>query len=113
MTVALLQVSDFSLSVVLATVVNYAYYILLVFILAWVLIGWFPSYPSNGFLQAIYDLVSRVVDPIMRPIRSVLPPVNLGGFALDLSPIIAILALSIARKLLLLTIAGFVYPIAG
>ncbi|MGI8867223.1 MAG: YggT family protein [Rubrobacteraceae bacterium] len=113
MMVALLQVSGFSLSVVLATVVDYAYYILLVFILAWVLIGWFPSYPSSGFLRGIYDLVGRVVDPIMRPIRSVLPSVNLGGFALDLSPIIAIFALSIARRLLLWTIASFVYPIVG
>lgn len=113
MMVALLQVSGFSLSVVLATVVDYAYYILLVFILAWVLIGWFPSYPSSGFLQGIYDLVGRVVDPIMRPIRSVLPSVNLGGFALDLSPIIAIFAISIARRLLLWTIASFVYPIVG
>jgi YggT family protein len=113
MTVALLQVSGFSLSIVLATVVDYAYYILLVFILSWVLIGWFPSYPSSGFLQGIYDLVGRAVDPIMRPIRSVLPSVNLGGFALDFSPVIAIIALSIARRLLLWTIASFVYPIVG
>jgi uncharacterized protein YggT (Ycf19 family) len=33
--------------------------------------------------------------------------------ALDLSPIVAIFALSIARSLLLLIIAGFVTPVAG
>ena len=51
--------------------------------------------------------------PDNAPIRSVLPPLNLGGMALDLSPIVAIFALSIARRLLLLIIAGFVAPVAG
>jgi YggT family protein len=111
--VALLQRVSFALGALLAAAVNYAYYILLAFILAWVLIGWFPTYPSNGSLQALYDVVGRVVDPIMRPIRSVLPPLNLGGMALDLSPIVAIFALSVARRLLLLIIAGFVAPVAG
>ncbi len=111
--VALLQTSGFSLNILLAAVVNYAYYVLLAFIVAWVLIGWFPTYPSSSFLQAVYDVVGRVVDPIMRPIRSVLPPLNLGGMALDLSPVVAIFALSIARSLLLLIITGFVAPVAG
>ena len=111
--VALLQTVGFGLSALLAGVVNYGYYILLAFIIAWVLIGWFPNYPSNGFLQAIYDVVGRVVDPIMRPIRSVLPTLNLGGMALDLSPIVAIFALSIARRLLLLIIFSFIAPIVG
>ena len=110
---ALLQTFSFSLSALLAAVVNYAYYVLLACVIAWVLISWFPTYPSSSFLQALYDVVGRVVDPIMRPIRSVLPPLNLGGMALDLSPIVAIFALSIARSLLLLIIADFVAPVAG
>ena len=113
MTMALLQNVGFGLGTLLATIVNYAYYILFVFIIAWVLIGWLPNYPSNSFLQAIYNLVARVVDPIMRPIRSVLPTLNLGGMALDLSPLVAIFALSIARRLLLMIIASFVIPITG
>jgi YggT family protein len=110
---ALLQTFGFSLSALLAAVVNYAYYVLLAFVVAWVLISWFPTYPSSSFLQALYDVVGWVVDPIMRPIRSVLPPLNLGGMALDLSPIVAIFALSIVRRLLLLIIASFVAPVAG
>ena len=58
-------------------------------------------------------MVGRVVDPIMRPIRSVLPPLKFGGTALDFSPVVAIFALSIARSLLLLIITGFVAPVAG
>ncbi len=37
--VALLQTFGFGLSALLATVVNYAYYVLLAFIVAWVLIN--------------------------------------------------------------------------
>ena len=42
---ALLQTFGFSLSALLAAVVNYAYYVLLAFVVAWVLISWFPTYP--------------------------------------------------------------------
>jgi YggT family protein len=38
---------------------------------------------------------------------------QLGGFGLDLSPIIAIFGLSIARTLLLIIIANFIRPITG
>jgi hypothetical protein len=34
-------------SVLLVGLVNYAYYIAFGLIIAWVLIGWFPTYPSN------------------------------------------------------------------
>ena len=43
--VALLQTFGFSLNTLLAAVVNYAYYVLLAFVVAWVLISWFPTYP--------------------------------------------------------------------
>jgi YggT family protein len=38
---------------------------------------------------------------------------NLGGFALDLSPIIVIFGLYIARSLLMIVIREFVQPVMG
>jgi YggT family protein len=64
-------------------------------------------------MQAIYDAVKAVTNPILWPIRSRVPMVQLGGFGLDLSPIIAIFGLSIARTLLLLVIANFIQPVTG
>lgn len=110
---ALLQSFGFSISNLLLGVVNYGYYILLGLILAWILIGWFPGYPSNRILQAIYDAVRAIVDPIMLPIRSRIPPLRLGGFALDLSPIIALFALAIASRLLETIINQFLRPVVG
>jgi YggT family protein len=112
-TLALLQVFTYSVSLLLTTLVDYAFYILLGFIIAWILFSWFPGYPSNRFFQVLYDAVRAVVDPIMMPLRSRLPTLNLGGFALDLSPIVAIFGLYIGRSLLHLIIASFVRPVTG
>ena len=113
MTVALLQEFGFSVASLLAGVVNYTYYILFGFIIASILFSWFPGYPSSSFMQAVYDAVRAVTNPILWPIRSRIPMLQLGGFGIDLSPIIAILGLSIARSLLLLVIDNFIAPVTG
>jgi YggT family protein len=114
MTVALLlQTLAYSVASLLSAVVNYTYYILFGFIIASILFSWFPSYPSSGFFQAIYDAVRAVTNPILWPIRSRIPMLRLGGFGIDLSPIIAIFGLSIARSLLLIIIDQFIRPVTG
>jgi YggT family protein len=114
MNVALvLQTFAYSIADLLSAVVNYTYYILFGFIIASILFSWFPSYPSSGFFQAIYDAVRAVTNPILWPIRSRIPMLRLGGFGIDLSPIIAIFGLSIARSLLLIIIDQFIRPVTG
>lgn len=112
---ALAQVPQFGFSVasLLAGVVTYTYYILFGFIIANILFSWFPGYPSSGFMQAVYDAVRAVAMPILGPIRARVPTIQLGGFGLDLSPIIAIIGLSIARSLLLIIIENFIRPVTG
>ena len=109
----LLQTLAYSVANLLSAVVNYTYYILFGFIIASILFSWFPSYPSSGFFQAIYDAVRAVTNPILWPIRSRIPMLRLGGFGIDLSPIIAIFGLSIARSLLLIIIDQFIRPVTG
>ena len=109
----LLQTLAYSIANLLSAVVNYTYYILFGFIIASILFSWFPSYPSSGFFQAIYDAVRAVTNPILWPIRSRIPMLRLGGFGIDLSPIIAIFGLSIARSLLLIIIDQFLRPVTG
>jgi YggT family protein len=113
MTVALLQQFGFSVAGLLAGVVTYTYYILFAFIIASILFSWFPGYPSSSVLQAVYDAVKAVTNPILWPIRSRVPMLQLGGFGIDLSPIIAIFGLSIARTLLLILIENFIQPVTG
>lgn len=113
MNVLLLQDFGFSVANLLAAAVNYTYYILFGFIIASILFSWFPGYPSSGVMQAIYDAVKAVTNPILWPIRSRVPMLQLGGFGIDLSPIIAIFGLSIARTLLLIVIENFIQPVTG
>jgi YggT family protein len=113
MILAILQQFGFSVADLLAGVVTYTYYILFGFIIASILFSWFPGYPSSSFMQAIYDAVKAVTNPILWPIRSRVPMVQLGGFGIDLSPIIAILGLYIARSLLFIVIEQFIQPVTG
>lgn len=109
----LLQQFGYDVVSLLTSLVDYAFYILFGFIIASILFSWFPGYPSSSFLQAVYDAVKAVANPILMPIRSRVPMLQLGGFGIDLSPIIAIFGLSIARTLLKLIIVNFIGPVTG
>ncbi|HEY5252302.1 MAG TPA: YggT family protein [Acidimicrobiales bacterium] len=58
------------------------------------LLSWFPSEPGTP-LYGVVRALDRVTEPVLRPIRRLLPPVRAGGMAIDLSIIIAILFLEI------------------
>jgi YggT family protein len=109
----LLQQFGYDVVSLLTSLVDYAFYILFGFIIASILFSWFPGYPSSSFMQAVYDAVRAVANPILMPIRSRVPMLQLGGFGIDLSPIIAIFGLSIARSLLKLIIENFIGPVVG
>ncbi|QIN83068.1 hypothetical protein GBA63_10705 [Rubrobacter tropicus] len=111
--VALLQTFGYDIVRLLTTLVDYAFYILFGFIIASILFSWFPGYPSSSFMQAVFDAVRAVANPILMPIRSRVPMLQLGGFGIDLSPIIAIFGLSIARTLLKIIIVQFIGPVTG
>jgi YggT family protein len=50
----------------------------------------------NAFVGQIWDFTQRLTDPLLRPLRRVIPPI--GG--LDLSPIVLILGLLFVERLL-------------
>ncbi len=51
---------------------------------------------SNKFIRMVVDVLYRLTEPVLRPIRSILP--NLGG--VDISPVILLLGLFFLRSLL-------------
>jgi YggT family protein len=71
--------------------------------LLWIVLSYIVSFGRLGWdhpVRKIYDALSKVIEPILRPIRSVIPPVRIGGAALDLSPLILILGLSLLASFL-------------
>lgn len=62
-----------------------------------VIIGsWFPLDP-DGPAARVYAGLRRITDPVLEPIRRVIPPI---GGVLDVSPMIVILGLSVVRGLI-------------
>ncbi len=59
-----------------------------------IVLSWFPS-SGPGALETIRLVLFRITEPVLAPIRNLLPPVRFGGMGLDLSPLIVFLVLEI------------------
>ncbi|HYX77726.1 MAG TPA: YggT family protein [Solirubrobacterales bacterium] len=79
-------------------------YLILIFIR--ILLSWIPRLPYNRYLRAAVGFVEEVTSPYLNLFRRFLPPVGGGGFALDLSPILAIVVLLLVSGLVVGLIRG-------
>jgi YggT family protein len=79
-------------------------YFILIFIR--ILLSWIPRMPYYPWLRTTVDFVHQVVDPYLNIFRRLLPPLGVGGMGLDLSPILAIIVLSIVWRVVVSLIAG-------
>jgi YggT family protein len=73
-----------------------AYVIVLV---ARALLSWFPMHSGSPILPLV-RVLDRLTEPVLYPIRRMLPPLRAGGMAIDLSIIVAILAIEIIANLI-------------
>ncbi len=71
---------------------NFALELYQLVIILRVIVSWIISNPYNNF----YQLLIRATEPVLRPIRSMLPKSNY-----DFSPIIAIFLLSLIQRFVL------------
>jgi YggT family protein len=81
---------------ILCTIVNV--YIFIIF--GRIILSWFPR--SSGVLGTIGDVFYGLTEPVLGPVRRLMPMIAVGGMGLDLSPIIVLLVLQIVVKGLLL-----------
>jgi YggT family protein len=56
-------------------------------IFARVIVSWFPISPGSG-LASVYSFLYSATEPILGPIRRIIPPLGMGGMGLDLSPLV-------------------------
>lgn len=61
-------------------------------IMARIVVSWFPVSPDSP-LASVFNVLYAVTEPVLGPIRRVLPPMGMGGMGLDLSPIIVFLVI--------------------
>ena len=69
-------------------------------IIARMLLSWFPMAPDGVFGQ-VSRVLFTVTEPVLGPVRRVVPPLRVGNVGLDLSVMIVIVGLQILRGLLL------------
>ncbi len=91
------------LEVILLILDLYVYILIGSAILSW-LIAFNVVNTRNQFVAAVAEFLYRVTEPLLRPIRNVLP--NLGG--LDISPIILILIIYLIQKLIVYNVMPLV-----
>jgi len=68
-------------------------------IVSWAyLFGFRPPY--SGPIRSILDLIEGITEPVLRPLRAMIPMVRAGGMGLDLSMIVAFVILAVLRQAL-------------
>lgn len=63
-------------------------------VFVWVILSWIRV-SSTHPLGRVQMFLDRIIYPVILPIRRVIPPLRLGGGALDLSPIVLLIGIRI------------------
>ena len=79
----------------------YIYLLVAAAVLSW-LIAFNVVNTRNQFVAMVADFLYRITEPVLRPIRNVMP--NLGG--IDLSPVVLILLIILLKDI----IVRYIYP---
>jgi YggT family protein len=69
------------------------YYVIL---LVRIVLSWVPSVPEP--IRPLARGVRAVTDPLLVPLRGLLPSIRMGAMALDVSPILLFLAIVILQR---------------
>ena len=89
------------LDVILLALELYTYVVIAAVILSW-LIAFNVINTYNGVVRSIVTAINALTEPVLRPIRQMLP--NFGG--LDISPIVLFLAIYLIQRIIL----QYIYP---
>jgi YggT family protein len=77
----------------------------LIWIYTWILVisallSWFPTTSSQGGLAVTKRWLAKMTEPVLRPIRQIIPRPRIGGVGVDFSVIVAILLLSVLASVI-------------
>ncbi len=89
------------LDLILLILKLYTYVIIIVAIMSW-LVAFNVINLYNSFVRSVWNGLNAMTEPVLRPIRNVLP--NMNG--LDLSPIVLLLLIFLIQDIII----KYVYP---
>jgi YggT family protein len=64
-----------------------------------IILSWFPI-ESGSVMASVFGCLYAVTEPVLGPIRRVIPPMGMGGMGFDFSPLIVILVVSLLRSVI-------------
>jgi uncharacterized protein YggT (Ycf19 family) len=64
-----------------------------------IIMSWIPPTPGTTYAQ-IFEFFDALTEPVLGPVRRMLPGVRMGVAMLDLSPIVVIILLIILQRAL-------------
>lgn len=90
----------------LADYVSALFVVFVILIFIRIVASFVPRMPYNPYLRAVLDFAHETTDPYLNFFRRFLRPVGGGGFAIDLSPMVALIVLFVAQALIVGLIRG-------
>jgi YggT family protein len=82
---------------ILCLLLTIYFYVLLARIIASWVVG-FVRVPMSGPLRTLLTLLYDVTDPVLRPFRTLIPPIRMGGMAMDLSPLLVFIIIGVLQR---------------
>ncbi|HEY5302508.1 MAG TPA: YggT family protein [Acidimicrobiales bacterium] len=64
------------------------------------LLSWFPTTSSQGGLATTKRVLAQVTEPLLRPLRQIVPRPRMGGVSVDFSVLVAIILLVIISSII-------------
>jgi YggT family protein len=71
----------------MSQLICFAIQIYLLVIFARIIMSWFRPTPGTTY-ASVYEVFVNLTEPVLGPVRQMLPPVRMGAMGLDLSPIV-------------------------
>lgn len=90
----------FALNSSAGTALRWVVEVYVIILIGRALVSWFPVHPGTP-MYSLVRVLERLTEPVLRPIRRILPPVRAGGMAIDLSIIVAVIGLQVVASVII------------
>ena len=64
------------------------------------LLSWFPTTSSSGGLASTKRVLTQLTEPVLRPLRQIMPRPRVGGVGVDFSVLAAVIILTVISRIL-------------
>lgn len=72
-------------------------------LIIWIILSYVVGFGRLSFdhpVRTVYTTLSRGIDPVLAPIRRIMPPVRIGNAGLDLSPLALFIGIVVLQNVI-------------